>query len=182
MRVPRSTDRRVVRTREALRDALIALMVERGWDEVGIRDVCARASVGRSTFYTHFADKEELLLSGYDDLRRMLRSVGRGESRKPLAFTRGLLEHAHDNKRMFRALVGKRSSQVAQTRFLQLVVELTREDLAGNGETTVQYVAGAFFQLLIWWVDSRSALSPEEIDAIFQRLTKPVLAEARLAR
>ena len=182
MRVPRSTDRRVVRTREALRDALIALMVERGWDEVGIRDVCARASVGRSTFYTHFADKEELLLSGYDDLRRMLRSVGRGDSRKPLAFTRGLFEHAHDNKRMFRALVGKRSSQVAQTRFLQLVVELTREDLAGNGETTVQYVAGAFFQLLIWWVDSRSALSPEEIDAIFQRLTKPVLAEARLAR
>ncbi|TMA41176.1 MAG: TetR/AcrR family transcriptional regulator [Deltaproteobacteria bacterium] len=110
MRVPRSTDRRVVRTREALRDALIALMVERGWDEVGIRDVCARASVGRSTFYTHFADKEELLLSGYDDLRRMLRSVGRGDSRKPLAFTRGLFEHAHDNKRMFRALVGKRSS------------------------------------------------------------------------
>ena len=182
MRAPRSSDRRVVRTREALRDALIALMIERGWDEVGIRDVCARANVGRSTFYTHFADKEELLLSGFDDLRRMLRSVSRAGGGKPLAFTRGLLEHAHDNKRMFRALVGKRSSQVAQTRFLQLVVELTREDLAGMAETTVQYVAGAFFQLLIWWVDSRSPLSPEEIDAIFQRLTKPVLAEARIAR
>src|SRR5205823_2691013 len=123
-----------------------------------------------------------LLLSGFDDLRRMLRSVFRAGGGKPLAFTRGLLEHAHDNKRMFRALVGKRSSQVAQTRFLQLVVELTREDLAGTGETTIQYVAGAFFQLLIWWVDSRSPLSPEEIDAIFQRLTKPVLAEAGIVR
>jgi hypothetical protein len=55
---------------------------------------------------THFADKEELL-SGLDDLRRMIRSAGRAG--KPLAFTPGLLDHAHENKRMFRALLGKRA-------------------------------------------------------------------------
>jgi len=39
-----------------------------------IRGTCERVRVGRSTFYTHFADKEELLFSGFDDLRRTLRA------------------------------------------------------------------------------------------------------------
>jgi hypothetical protein len=40
-------------------------------------------------------------------------------------------------------------------------------------------VVGAFFQLLVWWVDSRSGLQPNEVDALFRRLTGPVLAAAR---
>ena len=75
MRIPNSTDRRVRRTRRALRDALLELTLERGWDEVNVLDVCERADVARSTFYTHFADKEELLLSGFDDLRAALRAT-----------------------------------------------------------------------------------------------------------
>jgi len=73
MKAPSSTDPRVVRTRAALRQALISLILERGWDAVGIHDICQRAQIGRSTFYTHFADKEELLLVGFDELRRWLR-------------------------------------------------------------------------------------------------------------
>src|SRR5262249_477652 len=57
-RAPNPTDRRVVRTRQTLRAALIALLYERGWDAISVQDICGRAGVGRSTFYTHFADKE----------------------------------------------------------------------------------------------------------------------------
>jgi AcrR family transcriptional regulator len=189
MKVPHATDRRVVRTRATLRDALVSLIIERGWESISIQDVCDRANVGRSTFYTHFADKEELLLSGFEDLRRALRLVvkvsGRG---KGLAFARPLLEHANDNRRLFRALVGKRSSQTVQRRFLEVVIGQTEEELAealGTGaalEATVQYVAGAFSQLVIWWLEFRAPLQPAELDAIFQRLTRPVLAAARAAR
>jgi AcrR family transcriptional regulator len=66
-------DRRIERTRRTLREALIALILERGWDDISVQDVCNRADVGRSTFYTHFADKEELLVGGFDDLRKVLR-------------------------------------------------------------------------------------------------------------
>ena len=61
MKVPNPQDPRAVKTRLALRAALVSLIIERGWDAVAIRDVCQRAGVGRSTFYTHFADREELL-------------------------------------------------------------------------------------------------------------------------
>ena len=68
-------DRRVLRTRRQLRTALINLILERGWDAVSVSDVCARADVGRSTFYAHFADKEELLFSGFEELHATLATL-----------------------------------------------------------------------------------------------------------
>lgn len=72
----RTPDRRVQRTRRQLREALITLILERGWDAVSVRDVCEKADVGRSTFYVHFADKENLLLSGFDDLHATMNPKG----------------------------------------------------------------------------------------------------------
>ena len=180
MKAPNPQDPRALRTRQALREALVSLIIERGWDAVEIRDVCKRAGIGRSTFYTHFADREELLLAGYDDLRRMLRRATVKEAgRRPLAFTLPLLQHAEENKPMFRALVGKRSSEMAKAGLLRLIIDLTREDLAPLGDATAHYLAGAFFQLLVWWVDSRSQLGPAAVEALFRRLTVPVLVAAR---
>jgi AcrR family transcriptional regulator len=171
-----------VRTRAALRQALISLILERGWDAIGIHDICQRAKIGRSTFYTHFADKEELLLTGFDELRRALRMPRSDGSPEGLRFARGLLEHAHENRRLFRALVGKRSSLAVQRRFLQLIVELLAEELGARDEPTLNYLAGALFQLVFWWLEARKPLPPLELDALFQRLSAPVLAAARAAR
>jgi AcrR family transcriptional regulator len=190
MNVPHSSDKRVVRTRRVLRDALVALIIERGWDATSIQDVCDRADVGRSTFYTHFADKEDLLLSGFEDLRAMLKLAAKMTPRQGqgLAFVRPLLVHAHDNTRLFRALIGKRSSEAVQRQFLQVIVDMTRDELADGHksgialEAAVQYVSGALFQLVVWWVDGRKPLSPTQIGEIFERLTKPVLALGRHER
>ncbi len=65
-------DRRVQRTRQLLRDALMALIVEKGYDAISVQDITDHANVARPTFYLHYKDKEELLLSSvqeiYDDL------------------------------------------------------------------------------------------------------------------
>src|SRR5712691_3952088 len=59
----RKPDRRIRRTCERLGSALVALIQERPIDDVTVQDVLDRASVGRSTFYLHFRDKDDLLLS-----------------------------------------------------------------------------------------------------------------------
>src|SRR5690242_18297174 len=69
----RAPDRRIQRTRRLLHEAILELIHERGWDAITVQDVCERADVGRSTFYVHFADKEELLVSGFGQLRDHLR-------------------------------------------------------------------------------------------------------------
>jgi AcrR family transcriptional regulator len=174
----------VQRTRRALREALVSLILERGWDAVGVLHVCERADVGRSTFYLHFADKEELLVSGFDDLREALRQqlAQRPGGDRPLAFVRGMVDHAAEQQRLFRAVVGKRSGQVVERRFRELVIGLVEEDLAllapagPRRDAAARYVAGAFLELLRWWLDTRTGLEPADLEELFDRLTAPVLA------
>src|SRR5580700_11065095 len=63
----RKPDRRIRQTRSRLGNALIALIQEKPIDEVTVQEVLDRASVGRSTFYLHYRDKEDLFLSGFED-------------------------------------------------------------------------------------------------------------------
>ena len=187
VKLPSTADRRVQRTRRALRDALTALILERGWEGFSVQDVCDRADVGRSTFYTHFADKEELVGGALEDLGKALREqlAGSGQA-GPLPFSRGLIEHAHEQRRLFLAIVGKKSGHVVQRRFRELVLALVREDLAGvlapgpRRDAVVAFVAGAFFKLLTWSLEAKSAIAPAEVDAQFHELVDPILAsEAR---
>jgi AcrR family transcriptional regulator len=167
-----------------LHEALIALILERGWDEIHVQDVCVRANVGRSTFYTHFGDKEELLLSGFGPLHDQLRALVAENGAKPLGFALALLEHARSYQRVYRALLGKRSSQAVVERLTQVVIDLLEEGVAvipkgPRRDAGVRYIAGAFVELLIWWLEGRTRLQAVEVNEIFQRLTGPVLSELR---
>lgn len=171
----RTPDRRVRRTQKALHAALLALIQERGWDAVSVQDVCRRADVGRSTFYLHFADKEELLVSGFGDLRTAMREhVAKGG---PLAFATALLEHAREYHPLLKALAGRRTANAVQRGFIEVVKDLVAEDLPAGPmhAIAVSYVAGALWELLQWWLEQRKPPPAAELAAAFKRLTLPVL-------
>jgi AcrR family transcriptional regulator len=179
---PSRDDRRVRRTHNALRGALVDLIIERGWDGFSVQDLCERADVGRSTFYLHFADKDEVLAGAFADLGRELRAqlASAGTSR-PLAFSRGLLDHAHAHLRVYRALVGRRAAHVVQAKMRALVFELVREDVAARlpagtcRDAVAAFVAGALFELLTWSLEARPPTTVEEADALFHELAAPAL-------
>src|SRR6202011_5925857 len=60
-------DQRVRRTRDRLGDALVELLVEKPFDDITVHDVLERAGVSRSTFYTHYRDKNDLFLSDAEE-------------------------------------------------------------------------------------------------------------------
>src|SRR3990172_10395993 len=64
----RKEDRRVSRTRRLLREALFALILEKGFDAVTIEEITQRADLGRATFYLHYKDKEDLLIDEFSEL------------------------------------------------------------------------------------------------------------------
>jgi len=181
------TDRRIERTRRLLRDALVSLLLERDWGDISVRDVCDRADVGRSTFYVHFADKEELLVGGLDDLRDVLRKQRRARARddERLGFVHGLVVHAHEHQRLFRALLTHRTGHVVQNRFRRMVLDLFREDLASSipsrqwRDAMAHYAGGALLELLSWWLSSGDCSTPDAIEESYRRLTLPVLERAR---
>ena len=65
---PKELDRRTRRTRRSLREALFALILEKGYDAVTIEHITERADLGRTTFYLHYRDKEDLLLEAIDTI------------------------------------------------------------------------------------------------------------------
>src|SRR5215813_12739484 len=68
----KKTDARVKRTRDALGDALVALMQEKPFDTISVQDVLDRAKVGRSTFYSHYSDKDDLLMSDAEEFFELI--------------------------------------------------------------------------------------------------------------
>src|ERR1044071_10392792 len=63
----KKTDARIRRTRDALGDALVALMQEKPFETITVQDVLDRAHVSRSTFYSHYSDKDDLLMSDAEE-------------------------------------------------------------------------------------------------------------------
>ncbi len=175
---PNPKDQRVQRTDQRLRDAFISLVHERGYEAVAIRDVVKRAGVGRSTFYTHYGDLEELHGQWLKDF------AARSSGRQPLLdFARSFIEHAHPQRGSWPG-VGRKSGGVAiERRFRQNLVTLAlaevRQIVSDQSpamlETTSRYLAGAFAEVLFWWIDAPTALSPGELDEILRRLTASAL-------
>lgn len=175
-------DRRVQRTLDALRAALIALMAEKDWDEISVQDICDRANIGRSTFYTHFTDKGALLLAGFELLRAQLRAHRGSDRGVRLGWSRGLIDHAYEQRDLFRALLGKRSGHLVTRRFRKMIADLIKQELPRprdervHADAVAHFVAGAFLDVLAWWVDARTALGPDDLEHMFRSMTEPALA------
>ena len=177
-------DRRVQRTRDALRVALMHLMVEVGWDAIDVQSLCQHANIGRSTFYQHYANKEELLKANFESLRMGLLAEARRQTEHTgsLAFVPGLVAHVFEAQDVFRALVGRRSGQYVQDRFRELLVQLVRADASAKPSRTWQadaqahYLGGALFEMLVWWLGHNRPQRPQDIAALFCQWSKPVLA------
>ena len=182
------TDRRVRRTRKALHDALLTLMTEKSYDAVTVQDIIDRADVGRSTFYSHFTDKRDLLDSGFEDLNQMLAQPAARGQEGMLRFSLPLLQHAHSHRRLARALVARRGANPVHDRFHQVLTSTIRAELdqlvaqhegaVRADDLTVDYIAGALLAVITSWLDTAPHKAPSEVDAQFHTLVDPGLRAA----
>ena len=182
-----SVDRRSARTSAMLQHALMSLILEKRYEAITIKDICDAADVGRSTFYAHYKNKDDLKRRGLEHLRSVLVARQRDALAKPgdnrersLGFSLAMLEHARDHMAHYRALVGGRGATVALGTIRAMLSNLVRDELAttaGNypaegmpRELAVQHVVGAYMAVLTWWLDGGAKLPPQQIDAMFRRL------------
>jgi AcrR family transcriptional regulator len=193
--VQKRRDRRVERTQQLIRGALRSLIQENGFEALTVQQIIDRANVGRATFYAHFDSKDDLLASGFEDLRASLTarqreafSRGRSVEDRVLAFSHDVFAHTNEYRDVFTAMVGTRSGAVVQRLLHRLLVDLVREDVkttVGRGagrtipsEALVRFIAGALFGLLMWWLDAKTRLSVVEVNALFRQLAIPALKAA----
>jgi AcrR family transcriptional regulator len=186
MPVKPAIDRRVAKTRLALRDAMLHLLPERGWDELNIQDICAQANVGRSTFYMHYRGKDDLLVESMNDLRDALSAALAQEPSKhqPLACLSGLLAHMVENRRIFKTVIGRRSSHGVERRFREMVFQLIERDITRwklpgvEHQMVARYIAGGVVDLMAWWVDAPEAPAVDALEQLMQELASAALQMA----
>jgi AcrR family transcriptional regulator len=180
------TDRRILRTRDTLGDALIALMHEKNFDEITVQDVLDRAGVGRSTFYVHYRDKDDLFLSDVEDFLELVSSALKRQdaSTKRLLPVQEFFTHVREVREFYAALVrsGKMNDVQALARgfFARSIEE--RLEMAGakieppERSAQAHVLAGSFFSLLDWWIDKGMKADPKEMDDLFHRMAWSGLA------
>jgi len=174
------TDKRIRRTRDTLGDALVELIQEKSFDDITVQEILDRAGVGRSTFYTHYRDKDDLFLSDVEEFFEMLsttltRRSAPAERLVPLA---ELLSHLADVRDFYEAVVA--SGKIADVQelgrgfFARSIEERLR--LAGVTGEPAQLAAqahsltGSMFALIDWWMAHGMKTDPREVDAMFHRL------------
>jgi len=186
----RKPDRRVLQTRNALGDALVALMLEKSFEDITVQQVLDRAGIGRSTFYSHYRDKNDLFFSDVEDFWE---TVATAISQIPhaserVAPVRELFSHVAEARAFYDALVASgrvhdvmelgqghfaRSIEQHLLRFQRALPPARGNSPAHEGmrrKIMAEALAGAMFSLLTWWIRHATPVPAEQMDVLFHEL------------
>ena len=187
-----STDRRIARSKRALRSALIELIEERGLDDVSVNDLCARADLNRGTFYNHFHDKDDLVTTLEDevisDLERIqeqmkdltVMDLVRYRMRKqPLPFLVNLFDYLREQGDFLHAVTGsggdiRFAPRLRDSVCANLIQTILHERYRANPTPFVQYYvafyATAYLGVIEHWIETGMQESSEDMALIAMRL------------
>ena len=184
---PETPDRRVQKTKASLHEALIGLAREKPYPSIAVKEILDRANVGRSTFYTHFRDKDDLLESGIHEVLRSLHDRPRVASSPEgiVAFSLPLLQHIDEHRRTAGPRMRHEGRVIMHEHLEDVLTDLIADELAKTMRTSrpqmpmdlvARYVASTFVLVLNQWVESETASTPAETDARFRALVVPTLS------
>ncbi|NMB90828.1 MAG: TetR/AcrR family transcriptional regulator [Chloroflexi bacterium] len=193
--VDRKIDRRVSRTRRALKEALLALVDQKGYSAVTIEDITEQADLGRTTFYLHYRDKEDLLMESIselvDDFIRELANIPIVQFLQPdegsVSWTGGpflmAFQHAARNETLYRVILRGEGTYTAARRLREIITQAVEDFLnikKERNELDVQfkiprevflnYLATSILGILTWWLEQEQPYGPEEMARMYQKL------------
>lgn len=195
-------DRRIQRTRQALRSALLELIKEKSYDSISVEEITQRANLGRATFYLHYKDKEDLLV---DEFNEIVNERARTISQIPFsAWLPGLenpdpasenspappllmaFQHVANHAELYRILIRNEKSDRILERIRKIITQAITEFMHTKVENDpipilfevpidllAAYFSGALLSCVDWWFERDLAYSPEEMTRMFQRLFFP---------
>lgn len=187
-------DRRIIRTKQLLHEALLELIIERGYEGITVQHIIDQANVGRSTFYAHFYDKLDLLQYGFDRLEQMLLAeqedalhVNDDNNAPHFTFSLAMFRHAQDHYLLYKALVGKQSGAMVLQQMQDMLAALLRKERGFwvadkkqriSNAMIEQFIVSSYISLLTWWLDQDMPYTAEEMDRWFHTLTVPGIVAA----
>ena len=184
---------RLRRTQKLLRDALVELIDERGFDAITVGELTTRAMVSRAAFYRNYRDKYDLVEQIFAEaMSALLAAVGDLGREHPPTIWVAFFEHIAQYDRLYRALLGKQGStwfvQKMRAALAELVIERGQlphgPQAVGPLHDTFSdtfvpdLVATLFVEAITWWLEHGRPYTPKEVATRTARLAAALFAEA----
>lgn len=185
-------DRRITRSKQALREALIELTEERGLDGFSASDLCAKAGLNRGTLYNNFGDKDGLLaalegdvMADLERLQESMRALSLKDvmryrvAKKPLPFLIELFDYLREQGDFLHAVLGPKGDasfgpRVRDALCTEIIQTILHERYRNNPEPFVQYYvafyASAYLGVITHWIDCGMKESSEDMARIAMKL------------
>ena len=172
-------ERRRQQTRGLLIQTALALVLEKGYDDISIQEITDRADLGRGTFYIHFKDKEEVIWTAFQDLFRQLEleahnQLDRGMPQVEYYGLLNIFRHAEKNRDLYRVMFGRQGSARLTTRAQDFLASVFLYDIRNamppSGvdfklpeEIEAQILTGLISRMLFWWLETPNDYSAEQM-------------------
>ena len=180
------SDRRTRRTRHKVSGALVDLIKEKRFDDITVQNLIDRAGVGRSTFYSHYRDKEDAFEHQWEQFNRHLAEQIKWDKAGKDSFfpVKFFFQHLEESQSFYQGLVRSGKAEVifnSGVEYLSKNIEaalrenFTTQQIAIPAPVLSNYLANEFFGLLKWWLDARMPYPPAAMDEMFHRLVNPTI-------
>lgn len=186
-------DRRQRKTRAAIFAAFTDLLERKNYSRITVQDIIDRADVGRTTFYSHFETKDDLIGALCEELFGHII-----ESAMDCTHTHGLysdtdvpesvfchlLQHLRENDRNILGLLSCGSSELFLRYFKNSLNELVKGQFMNQNRTVnqdisddflINHISGSFVEMVLWWIKGGMNQTPEELDYYFRSVIEPIL-------
>jgi len=189
---PEKKDRRIRKTQQVLRGALLTLLKEKRYEDISVQDIIERADVARSTFYVHYVDKDDLLTGPQgifaENLGHDLSAHSADNGREALS-SRAWFYHIQAQGDILKAIAKDSALDLAMKTLRGMIQHSVQDGLADHSfpenprvpmTLVVDYLTDTLMTLIKWWFKNGMKYTPEQMDEMFQQLVTPgVLAVLR---
>ncbi len=183
------TDLRIRRTHKFLQEAMIELVTEKGFDAITVGDIGERAMINRATFYHHYQDKYDLVVTIFEeaanhlveDMKPLHKDIDAG---RKVEIWNQLFEHVAEHARLYRAMLGNNGSPWFAARMREHIIKLILEnerqwkhqvkpsqpiDPAIPPELPVMQLSHVLIGTIVWWLESEKRYTPRHMATWFYR-------------
>lgn len=184
-------DRRIVRTKQAIREAFISLLEEKGFDALSVKDIATKANINRGTFYLHYLDKYDLLEQTEAEVIRDVREIVQqapsleaedfNRIELPLPVVVSIFEYLQANASLMHAILGIKGDIAFQAQVKKAIANnlfrigmfahIDEKDLVIPIEYLVSYVTSADLGVVLEWLKKGCVETPQEMALIISKFT-----------
>lgn len=181
---PKKKDRRTRKTRQLLRNTLLALLKEKRYEDISVQDIIERADVARSTFYVHYVDKDDLLTGSHGIFAENLgeQMLTHSAERNSAAFSsRMWFYHIQAQGDVLKVIARDPVLELTLKTLRGIILASVHNGMQVHTHATAtvpqslleDYLADTLMTLIKWWFKDGMKYTPEQMDTIFQQLVTP---------